>query len=120
MDSFHKFERATIFYFFYVAELANQMRMLRNAFDLVWGSDSDGFQKYEKALEYTFNGEVSEFEQYCINTKTNPADKKLIKDANTTLIKMLFEYFKAETCKICNDEEEETLIKEVKDLFINV
>ena len=45
------------------------MRMLRNAFDLVWGSDSDGFQKYEKALEYTFNGEVSEFEQYCINTK---------------------------------------------------
>lgn len=108
-----------IFYFFYVAELANQMRMLRNAFDLVWGSDSDGFQKYEKALEYTFNGEVSEFEQYCINTKTNPADKKLIKDANTTLIKMLFEYFKAETCKICNDEEE-TLIKEVQNLFINV
>jgi len=80
------------------------------------GYDSDGFIKFENCAKEAIECEYWHFESLTDNPNFNPNDVKIIEDANVNLLLMLFEYFKAETCKICNDEEE-VLINEVNALY---
>ena len=111
-----KFNEKSIFYFEVTEEFINQINFLKKAFKLVWGNNSDGFIKFENCAKEAIECEYWHFESLTDNPNFNPNDVKIIEDANVNLLLMLFEYFKAETCKICNDEEE-VLINEVNALY---
>lgn len=106
----------SIYYFYLTGEFIKQINFLKRAFKIVWGDDSEGFIKFENCAKECIENEVWHLESYCKNPNVDPNDSKLIEDSNLTLINMIFEFFKVETCKICNDENED-LIKEVSALY---
>ena len=111
-------DKDKIFNFKYAAEIVIQIELIRKTYENIWGSLS-GFNSIELSIYKAISGEIIEWNSWLkqvIEPSPRDYDDGDLTGLTSSIILMIFEFLKAETCKLCNDHNED-LYNEVLQIF---